>query len=205
MLDASALDSWQTLAERLRSFIGRRLPSQDVDDVLQDVLLRIHRSAKDVRDESRFGPWVYSIARNAVIDHVRRRPIASLESDHPEFESAAVEQNGAPLLDCVAPFVARLPAPYRHAITLVELEGLTQAEAARMVGISLSGMKSRVQRGRQMMRTMFEECCTLAIDARGRVFDAERQGSVVCDSCAEPSGQGQSCSNPGGAVVPRRD
>ena len=181
MLDAVARDSWQVIGQRLGAYIGRRLPAQEVDDVLQDVLLRIHKNVRYLSDDSRFGPWVYSVARNAVIDQLRKkRPpttdVAELEtiadSDGPERERA--------LLSCVTPFVARLPESYRHAITLVELQGLSQADAAKMVGVSLSGMKSRVQRGRRLLREMFEECCSLKIDARGHVIEAERHDQTGC-------------------------
>jgi RNA polymerase sigma-70 factor (ECF subfamily) len=67
--------------------------------------------------------------------------------------------------------VARLPSPYREAVTLVELEGLTAREAAEMVGISVSGMKSRVQRGRAQLREMLDACCEIALDARGKVVE----------------------------------
>lgn len=184
MLDASALNSWQVLAERLRSFIGRRLLAQEVDDVLQDVLLRIHRSVNDLDDDSRFGPWVYTIARNAVTDHLRKRPVEPIQSPNLETQAEDETEHEIPLLDCVTPFVARLPTPYREAITLVELQGLTQSAAAEIVGVSVSGMKSRVQRGRRLLKAMFEECCTLAIDARGHVFDAARPGATSCDGCA---------------------
>jgi RNA polymerase sigma-70 factor (ECF subfamily) len=187
MLDASALDSWQVLAERLGSFIGRRLPAQEVDDVLQDVLLRIHRNARQLNDESRFGPWVYSIARNAIIDHVRKRSAQPMASADAPPDGMSESESEPPLLDCVAPFVARLPTPYREAITLVELQALSHAHAAEIVGISVSGMKSRVQRGRRLLRAMFEECCKLAIDSRGRVYDAEaRLTTSHHDGCSSP-------------------
>ena len=180
MLDAAVRDSWQVLAQRLGAFIGRRLPAQDVDDVLQDVLLRIHQNAGQLQEDSRFGPWVYSIARNAVVDRLRRKSPAVVDADEaPDVADDADVDGEQPLLDCVSPFVARLPEAYRHAITLVELEGLGQAEAARIVGVSLSGMKSRVQRGRRLLRAMFEECCALTIDARGRVVEAERRGETT--------------------------
>jgi hypothetical protein len=67
--------------------------------------------------------------------------------------------------------VARLSSPYREAVTLVELEGLTAKAAAALAGISVSGMKSRVQRGRAQLRALFEECCDIAVDARGKVVD----------------------------------
>src|SRR5262249_31498464 len=83
---------------------------------------------------------------------------------------------------CVSIFVARLPSPFREAITLVELEGLTAREAAEMVGVSVSGMKSRVQRGRAQLRQLFEACCEIALDARGKVIDYTPRARV-CAGC----------------------
>jgi RNA polymerase sigma-70 factor, ECF subfamily len=188
VLDSIARDSWQVLGQRLGAYIGRRLPADDVDDVLQDVLLRIHKNVRYLSDDSRFGPWVYSVARNAVIDRLRKKqPALADPSELDRVASPDETESEQALLNCVTPFVARLPEAYRHAITLVELQGLSQADAAAIEGISLSGMKSRVQRGRRMLRDMFEECCSLEIDARGRVIDAERRHPTTCGpSCAEP-------------------
>ena len=81
-------------------------------------------------------------------------------------------------------FVSMLPSPYREALTLTELEGLSQREAAEMLGISTSGMKSRVQRGRAKLRQALEDCCHIALDARGRVTDFEvREDGKLPDGC----------------------
>lgn len=188
MLDSVTRDSWQVLGQRLGAYIGRRLPAGEVDDVLQDVLLRIHNNVRYLNDDSRFGPWVYSVARNAVIDRLRKKQVALADSSALENVASPDEtESEQALLNCVTPFVARLPEAYRHAITLVELQGLAQADAAAIEGISLSGMKSRVQRGRRMLREMFEECCSLKIDARGHVMEAEPHKPTTCGpSCAEP-------------------
>ncbi len=77
-------------------------------------------------------------------------------------------------------FVAQLPSPYREAITLVELEGKTAKEAAEMVGISVSGMKSRVQRGRAQLRELFDRCCESAVDARGKPTDFTPRPNCGC-------------------------
>jgi RNA polymerase sigma-70 factor, ECF subfamily len=188
MLDSVARDSWQVLGQRLGAYIGRRLPAGEVDDVLQDVLFRIHTNIRFLSDDSRFGPWVYSVARNAVIDRLRKKQPALADASELDSVAAPDEtESEQALINCVTPFVARLPEAYRHAITLVELQGVSQADAAAMEGISLSGMKSRVQRGRRMLREMFEECCSLKIDARGHVVEADRREAATCGpSCAEP-------------------
>ena len=186
MIDAAARDSWQVLGQQLGAYIGRRLPTQEVDDVLQDVLLRIHKNVRHLSDDSRFGPWVYSVARNAVIDRLRKKQPVTGTVDLEAIAARDDQESEQALLNCVTPFVARLPEAYRHAITLVELQGLTQTDAAKIAGISVSGMKSRVQRGRRMLRGMFEECCSLKIDARGRVTDAERHDGGSAGPCATP-------------------
>jgi RNA polymerase sigma-70 factor (ECF subfamily) len=120
MLDAIARDSWQVLGQRLGAYIGRRLPAQEVDDVLQDVLLRIHKNVRYLTDDSRFGPWVYSVARNAVIDQLRKkRPPTADVADLETIADPGESDSEQALLNCVTPFVARLPEAYRHAITLL--------------------------------------------------------------------------------------
>jgi RNA polymerase sigma-70 factor, ECF subfamily len=176
MIDAAARDAWRGLDAKLRPFIARRVrAAADVDDVVQDVFLRMQRGLPGLRDEERFGPWVYQVARTAIADHhraVARHGVADGEPPEELVLSNDEEDDGVVarmLAMYVAPFVAMLPSPYREALTLTELEGLSQKEAADMLGISLSGMKSRVQRGRQKLRTALEDCCNIALDARGRV------------------------------------
>ncbi|CAN5923750.1 RNA polymerase sigma factor SigZ [soil metagenome] len=181
MIAPSARDAWSELDAKLRPFIARRVRSpMDVDDVVQDVFLRMQRGLSALRDEERFGPWVYQVARSAIASHLRaarRRPVVG--GDAPADEEAMVireedEDDAARALAAqVAMFVALLPSPYREALTLTELEGLTQKEAAAMLGLSFSGMKSRVQRGRQQLREALEACCHIALDGRGRVLSCE--------------------------------
>lgn len=184
MIDQAARGAWRDLEAKLRPFVGKRLRSEaDVDDVVQDVFLRMQRGLADLRDDERFGPWVYQVARSAIAEHQRtaqRHPLTDAEP--PDAEAPSVENQieekqsdavAEELAMYVAPFIAMLPSPYREALTLTELEGLTQREAAEMLGISVSGMKSRVQRGRVLLRTSLEDCCHIALDVRGRVVGCE--------------------------------
>jgi len=181
---------WQDVAARLRPFLARRLAPAELDDVLQEVFLRLQRGLPGLRDEERFTSWLFQIARNAVNDHLRARARHPLLRDESAGDGGAAGTGEAALLldgadadsdddreasrslaACVSLFVARLPSPYREAVTLVELEGLTAREAAEMAGVSLSGMKSRVQRGRAQLRQLFDECCEIALDVRGKVTE----------------------------------
>ena len=175
----AANELWQDAAERLRPLVARQLPAADVDDVLQDVFIRMQRGIGALRDEQRFSSWLFQVARSSVAEHIRgkaRHPVAANDDTAAEaalaLDSTDVDDDreASRLLSaCVSLFVAQLPSPYREAVTLVELEGLTARQAAEMVGISHSGMKSRVQRGRAQLRELFERCCEIALDSRQKV------------------------------------
>jgi RNA polymerase sigma-70 factor, ECF subfamily len=179
MIGLEARGAWKDLEQRLRPYLARRVASpSDIDDLLQDIFVRLHQGLATLRDEERFGGWVYRIARSAIVDKARQRARAPRLSSGDDVEPGAPvdatdEQLQSDLAECVALFVSRLPSPYREAVTLTELEGLTQREAADMLGVSLSALKSRVQRGRDKIRHMFEACCQISVDSRGRVIECE--------------------------------
>lgn len=192
MISAEARGAWREVEARLRPYVARRVPSADVDDVVQETFVRVYRGLATLSDGERFGAWVYRIAGNAIADNERRRarhPSASGAQMAEPTEPTATHGDDnleAELAECIALFVARLPSPYREAITLTELQGLTQKDAAAMLGVSLSGMKSRVQRGRERIRRMFEECCELSVDCRGRVTDCTpRRLDEVPEDCRD--------------------
>jgi RNA polymerase sigma-70 factor, ECF subfamily len=177
---------WTDVAGQLAPYIARRVPPCDVDDVIQDVLLRMHRGLGALRDDDRLTGWMFQIARSAIAERGRdrmRHPLAAESTQEPAAVVDDTESGAAHALsNCLMIFVARLPSPYREAITLVELEGATVRAAADMVAISVSGMKSRVQRGRAQLRHMFEECCEIAVDARGGVTDFTPRPTACCPS-----------------------
>jgi RNA polymerase sigma-70 factor (ECF subfamily) len=173
---------WGELEGALRPLVAGRVPASDVGDVLNDALLRIHQRHEAVRDGERFGAWAWRVTRSAVADYHRQRArhpsagggvveeLPDAGEAHDEEAREGIEQQVARY---VATLVELLPEPYREAVTLTELEGLTMAEAAARAGVSLSGMKSRVQRGRERLRRMLEASCHVATDARGRVIACE--------------------------------
>lgn len=179
MIGSEARGAWKELERRLRPYLARRVASAaDIDDLLQDIFVRMHQGLGSLRDEERFGGWVYRVANSVIVDKARQRPRSPQVDNRVGDEvsaatDAAAEQLQSDLGECVAMFVGRLPSPYREAVTLTELQGLSQKEAAEMLGVSVSGMKSRVQRGREKIRHMFEECCQLSLDCRGRVIACE--------------------------------
>jgi RNA polymerase sigma-70 factor (ECF subfamily) len=197
---ATAEPAWEEVYASLRAFIGRRVRNPaDVDDLVQRVLLQLVKGLGSLRDAERLHAWVYRTARNVIIDHYRsssvRREIASGDAEDIGDTSARqatdlpAEDEGAALRElaaCMAPMLLRLAPSYREAITLTELEGHNQAEAARRAGVSVSGMKSRVQRGRRQLRAALEACCRIELDRRGGVVTFGSRtggGSDPCGGC----------------------
>lgn len=189
-MENMASNMWEQLHKSLRAFIAKRVSNEaETEDLLQEVFLRVHRHAQHLQDRERMVSWVYQITRNAIIDHYRspqgRRELpAGLATEMEEDLSAkAVEEDEREakyeLSHCLQPMIDRLSGEYREAITLVELEGLTNQEAAQKLGLSVPGMKSRVQRGRQQLRNMLDECCLIELDRRRGVveFEERRPGS----------------------------
>jgi len=194
-------DLWQLVHDGLRAFIAKRVNEQDhIDDILQDVFIRVHRQMNTVKDPRRIVSWIYQVTRNAIIDHYRKpgreREIpAGLSSELEVFnevsknsEAAHRDESGesrSELAGCIRPMIDRLSQDYRDALTLVEIDGLTQQAAAKQMGLSLSGMKSRVQRGRRQLKQMLDDCCLIELDRRHAVVGYE-QRSAGCESC-QPS------------------
>lgn len=192
MIDPTARETFRELDAKLRAFVARRVRSpSDVDDVVQEVFVRMQAGLSALRDDHRFGPWVYQIARSAVADHYRRaarHPLAAGDGVTDAVVDAPSDPEGEPEVEqrvahYAARFVSMLPSPYRDALTLIELEGLSQKEAAQRLGLSLSGMKSRVQRGRERLRVALDECCEIALDVRGTVMSCEPRPDGKLPGC----------------------
>ena len=163
-----------TFEAELRRFIERRVPGPDADDVLQDTLLRIHLGVGGLRSQERLTPWVYRVARSAILDHQRRRRDLAVGEPEPEPEELAEDPSAEAreaLSACVVPFLDSLPPDQAEALRLTDLGTMTQAEAAAKLGIPLPTLKARVQRGRRALRAVFEQCCAFQRDARGAVTD----------------------------------
>jgi RNA polymerase sigma-70 factor, ECF subfamily len=193
MAVADPVVAWRELRGPLAGFIARRVADpQDAEDVLQEVMLRIHRHGDELARADRVAAWVHRIARNAIVDHYRRR------GARPELPGGAADELeeredgslGEPasevlrreLAACLRPLIQTLPKNQREALVLTEFEGLTQIEAARRLGISVSGAKARVQRGRAQLRALLLDCCHVEFDRRGGIAEY-RARTGTCERC----------------------
>jgi RNA polymerase sigma-70 factor, ECF subfamily len=180
-MPTTVADVWAVLGESVRRFVSRRVRDPHAaEDITQDVMLKTHArlaSSEASASEERLPAWVFTVARNAVVDHYRSssaRPQADLDDDAVmAVADDEQERVTAELSTCMRRMVAHLPEPYREALTLADLDGLSQQEVAGRTGLSLSGAKSRVQRARRQLHDLILDCCRVELDRRGGVVDYE--------------------------------
>ncbi|MEM8930114.1 MAG: sigma-70 family RNA polymerase sigma factor [Acidobacteriota bacterium] len=188
---------WRDFYAELLVFARRRLGSEsEAEDILQAAFLRAHSQLESGTAPANPRGWLYQIVRNLTIDayrqNARRRettdPRAGVDVPVDEDPDASeIDEDIHTIVARALPiFIEKLKRPYRDALQLVEIEGLTQAEAAARVGLSLSGMKSRVQRARKQLLEVLDQCCAFGFDARNRVITCDPHDAR--DGCRSASG-----------------
>ncbi len=210
---------WEDFSSSLRAFIGRRVSNRShVEDILQDIFVKIHKSISSIEDEAKLRSWVYQIARNTITDYYRKNRIKTEEliADHfPAFiEEERFSENQSEdslrnqsenqsdisteilsenpnqeIASGLRNMIGQLPEKYAHALLMVEFEGVAQTELAERLGISVSGAKSRVQRGRQMLRDILMRCCHFEFDRFGTIIDYYPHCCCCESNCKVPTVQ----------------
>jgi RNA polymerase sigma-70 factor (ECF subfamily) len=160
------------LRDDLYRFVRSRVTDQEeVEDILQEIFVKIHTRIDQLQSREKIHGWVFSIARNQVNDYFRRKKppdpedfLRSLDEDPEPSEYAA--RLGLTLRK----MVHEMPAEECDAFCMYELEGVPQQEIARALNISYSAAKTRIHRTRKLIRDRLMECCH---------FDFDRYGGVV--------------------------
>lgn len=178
---------WSHLSSDLRRFIRRRVPDDHVaDDLLQETFVRVHRNIGTLQEADRLAAWVYRIARNVVHDHHRRAVNSTVALADAEIVSADDHepQPGCRSIAWLDEMIQSLPDGYRQAVRMAEIEEQSQRDVADRLGLSLSGAKSRIQRGRAMLKDVLQRCCSFELDVRGRVMGCDpKPDQQVCRDC----------------------
>jgi RNA polymerase sigma-70 factor, ECF subfamily len=176
---------WAEFAAKLGRFIRARVAdAATAEDILQDVFVKIQGRLDQLADPAKLESWLYLITRNAIIDYYRLR---KKTTEVQESLAAEAPEGGRDMDELKAAFrrmIYSLPDPYRDAVVLTEIEGLTQKQLAQRLGLSLSGAKSRVQRGREQLKQMLLECCHLEFDRRGGIIDCRPRTKDACRDCS---------------------
>ncbi|MCB0582546.1 MAG: RNA polymerase sigma factor SigZ [Phaeodactylibacter sp.] len=167
---------WEKVQAKLKAFVRAKVRDEaSADDVLQEIFIKMYQNLHQLRAEEKAEYWLFRIAQNAVNDHFRQRktqalPVPALVEPAPTEEEEQVQALTEEVAQWLPFMLELLPDKYRQALYLTEVEGISQRELAEKLGISYSGAKSRVQRGREKLRDIVLQCCEVATDKYGNVL-----------------------------------
>jgi RNA polymerase sigma-70 factor (ECF subfamily) len=160
-----AVPSWEEIVDRHSDRVYRlalRLTGNrhDAEDLTQEVFVRVFRSL-DTYQPGTFEGWIHRITTNLFLDHARRKQrirfdalsddrAERLHSELPAPETAYADQT---FDDDIERALATLPPEFRVAVVLCDVEGLSYDEIAQILDAKLGTVRSRIHRGRAMLRT----------------------------------------------------
>jgi len=149
---------------------------------VQDILIKVNAKIETLENTQKLQGWIYQIARNTIIDYYRgnKNLESELIGDLIAPETDQINQARQEVSLCLTSLIRHLPDKYRETMTLSEIEGITQKEIAIRQGISLSGAKSRVQRGRKLLKELLVACCVFELDHQQRMIDYYPKGGCSC-------------------------
>jgi RNA polymerase sigma-70 factor (ECF subfamily) len=172
-------------ARMVHGILLARVPSNDVDDLVQDVFLRALPRLCDLRDVSRFGPWLAAITRNRANDYYRQtRAVAAVTESLPEDEAELPAANTAPDAEAamILAFVRSLPDAYRETLILRLVEGMTGPEIAARTGLTPGSVRVNLYRGMQQLREKLSQASlggAIQPGSRGRSNSAAPDKSAL--------------------------
>jgi len=167
-------DSFEELVRRyqrpITNYVYRMLNDYDSSlDVTQEVFIKVYNSLRKYSSEYKFSTWLYRIAHNAAIDHMRRNsvPQQSLETENSDgaYQLQLESPNPTPEQDRelsewrleIDAVIKCLPGPYRDLIVLRHSKDMSYDEIASVTELPLGTVKNRLFRAREMMREIFVE------------------------------------------------
>ena len=146
----------ETVQPMVFRYARRRLNSDEAaQDVCQDVLLTVHRARHTYEPGRPLEPWLFSIARTRLIDHLRKQRRISGSEVMMDVLPEVPEAPGETTARAVFEILEKLPVAQREAFAMLKLEGLTTEEAAEKAGVSVSALKVRAHRAYNSIKSAF--------------------------------------------------
>ena len=166
---------WENFHNDLLRFINRRLNNNEISkDILQDVFVKIHLKLNTLSNKDKLTSWIYQITRHSILDFLKKHRPTADEIDFFSDKEAEEESFNFEMSACMLNLINKLPEIYKDALMKTELGKLSQKEYAKLLGLSYSGAKTRVQRARSELHELFKHCCTIQADIYGNIIDYEK-------------------------------
>jgi len=171
---------------RILRYLSGLVGPAEAEDLTQLVFLKVSAALSDFRGDASLGTWIYRIARNAALDWrrsvSRAADVQGQLADVEQTETLAAADTRAPdealmqrdMRQCLGGIVQQLPESYREVLTLRDVDGLSNADVADALGLSLAAVKVRLHRARGRLRRTIVDRCQISRDGR-RGLTCERK------------------------------
>ncbi|HHB79782.1 MAG TPA: RNA polymerase sigma factor SigZ [Saprospiraceae bacterium] len=162
---------WQELNEQLYRFVDSKIKDKELSkDIIQDVFVKVFSNIGNLKNQDKLISWIYQITRNEIVTYFRKNKIQFSKDEIPEHQPEDKNLTSEFSI-CIEPMIDLLPEKYKEALLLSEIKNISQKELAEQLGISYSAAKSRVQRGRVMLKDLLMQCCEISTDPYGNITD----------------------------------
>jgi RNA polymerase sigma-70 factor, ECF subfamily len=169
-------DIYKEYNSLLKNFVSKRVNNkEDVQDLLQEIYIKLHLNKPTSDKEEVKRGWIFTIARNTIIDHYRKCSGKQVEMRTDKFiseEPVPAKPEGPDLTKCLHSFINELPAGIKEAVIDSEIKGISQKQLSQKYNIPYSSFRSRIQRARLKLKTMILDCCQVQADSRGNILEA---------------------------------
>jgi RNA polymerase sigma-70 factor, ECF subfamily len=183
-MDSDFEKLWGIYQNSLLRYITDKVQNKyDAEDILQDVFIKVHQNFHNIKDKSSIQTYIYQTAKNTIIDYYRRIQDIPLETVEFSDEFISDGENLGlykELSRCLKNILEDLPEKYQKSIKLYDINGKKHKDVSEQLKLTISGSKTRVQRGRHKLKEMLLECCDFEFDALGNVINYKQKNNDKC-------------------------
>lgn len=167
---------WSNYQAALKRFLHSKVSNEaDVEDLLQDILLKTYNNLHTIKENASIKPWLFQVANNTIIDFYRKKGKNKEVTIDDVWHLEQSNEIKKDLSACIVPFLLALPEEQADLLTAIDINNQSQKAHAEELGISYSTLKSRVQKSRKELKQVFDQCCHFKVDQHGNLYDFERK------------------------------
>ncbi len=185
---------WNKIHSKLVGYISKNVKNkEDVNDIIQDTFIKVRNNIDSLKNPIKADKWIFQIARNTMNDYFRnQKKDLEYQNDNTELsyepnvfedEEINVKIKTQKMSEYADFIIKGLPEKYKQAVLMADIEGMTMKEVAENLNLSVSGAKSRVQRGRKLIKELILKCCEIQTDVYGNIVDYEPHSCNTKKKC----------------------
>jgi RNA polymerase sigma-70 factor, ECF subfamily len=161
---------------RILRYLNSTFCIEDSEDLLQEIFIKVYKSLDSFRNESSVNTWIYKIAKNAIIDKLKSRNYKFYKAQE-EFNATKINYDNSHFVStfdkkiekeemyvCIRKFIGNLTENNRTVFVLSQYEGLSNAEIAEILQISIDSVKIRLHRAKEALINLLKKNCNIYFD-----------------------------------------